>query len=226
MQSKRVLVLSPHSDDAELGVGAYLAKVASEGGEVIVALSTVGNSQSLRLSREIVEEERLEEFRAAMKILGVQRTIVLTRGMDGRLREYPMAEMVRALDLLQKDFEPDEVLIPLPSFHQDHRYCWEAGLATTRPSMGKHMPRLIAAYEYPGNCWGSDQTTYPAQGWIYVDATRTWHRKVEALKQHRSQMEHGALIGIDGATAMATLRGLESGYEKAERMLCLKLRYD
>lgn len=227
MERKRVLVLSPHADDAELGVGAYLARVIDAGGEVMVALATVGRSRSLCLGREVTEQERMDEFSESMAVLGVQTTEVLTRGLDGVLDSFPRAQMVGMLDALQNRFEPDEVLIPLSSSHQDHRYCWEAGVAATRLNPAKHASRLVAAYEYPATCWGGGGIVNPLGGSLYIDVSATWSRKVEALRRHRSQMHEGAghLVSIEGVTALAQWRGAEAGFALAEVLHIMRARW-
>lgn len=37
MKSKKVLVLAPHTDDAELGCGASIARFIEEGSDILVA---------------------------------------------------------------------------------------------------------------------------------------------------------------------------------------------
>jgi len=227
MERKRVLVLSPHADDAELGVGGYLARVVDAGGEVMVVLATAGTSRSLNLGRVVGERERLNEFLESMSVLGVQATEVLTTGFDGALDTVPRAQMIHRLDMLQNRFEPDEVLIPLASSHQDHRYCWEVGLAATRPSRAKHAPGLVAAYEYPATCWGGGGIVDVAGGTLYIDVSATWQRKIDALRRHVSQIHEGAghLVGVAGVTALAQWRGAESGFALAEVLHVLRMRW-
>lgn len=223
-ESKTVLVFSPHADDAEIGVGGYIARTVAEGGTVIVVLATVGSIKFLHLDRNVDAEERLEEFHASMKILGVQHTHVLTQGYDSRLNTVPMGSMVAELDMLQEQYRPDEVLIPLPSAHQDHQYCWDVGVAATRPSPAKHSPRVVAAYEYPLTFWGNGSQSSAFRGGIYVNVTDHWGKKEDALRQYKSQMrEDLSLISLNGVNALAQLRGVESGCHKAELLHALRI---
>lgn len=221
---KRVMVLSPHADDAELGVGGYIAKTINEGGEVMVVLATVGDIKFLHLDREVSMESRMQEFYSSMKFLGVQRSIVLTTGLDSRLNTFPMGEMVAMLDKLQEEFKPDEFLIPMPSAHQDHQYCWDVGIATTRPSPDKHSPSVVAAYEYPLSFWGAGSEMSSFRGGIYIDITGYWGQKVGSLSKYKTQMRGGvSLIGTNGVESLARLRGMESGFEKAELLHSLRI---
>lgn len=220
-----ILILSPHADDAEIGVGGYIAKSVKEGNTVIVVLATVGSVHFLHLNRSISADERLEEFAASMKVLGVQHTMVLTKELDSNLNTFPQGKMVGMLDQLQEKYQPDEVLIPMSSSHQDHRYCWEVGIATTRPSATKHMPNLVAAYEYPLSHWGDGATMGSFVGGLYINVEDVWETKLASLAEYKTQMREGAnLIGQSGVEALAKLRGLESGFNRAELLRVLRLR--
>lgn len=220
----RVLVLSPHADDAEIGCGGYIARTIAEGGEVCVALMTVSDIDFLHRG-VVTAEERLAEFHNSMRVLGVQSTQVLSTGLDGKLYTSPQSEFVKALDKLQGIFQPDTVLIPLPSSHQDHRYCWEVGIATTRPTPSKHSPGMIAAYEYPSTSWGDGSDANAGRGGIYVNVSAHWDTKVESLRMYATQMRgEGNLFSVTGIEALARLRGLESGFAYAELFHTLRIR--
>lgn len=222
--NKTVLVFSPHADDAELGVGGYIAKTVAEGGTVIVAVATVGAVNFLHLDREVEGYARLEELNNSMKVLGVQHVRVLSEGYDSKLHQLPMGNMVRQLDDLQEEFQPTEVLIPLPSAHQDHQYCWDVGVASTRPSPAKHSPSMVAAYEYPLTFWGAGSQASAFRGGVYVDVTAHWETKIKALGQYTTQMRDGvSLISLQGATALAQLRGVEAGVSYAELLHALRI---
>lgn len=220
----RVLVVSPHADDAEIGCGGYMARTIDEGGEVCVALMTVSDVE-FRHCGKVTKEERLLEFHESMKALGVQKTKILSYGLDGRMYTSPQSEFVRMLDDLLDKWKPETVLLPLPSSHQDHRYCWEVGIAATRPSAAKHWTKVVAAYEYPASGWGDGAEMNAGRGGIYVDVSRVWNRKVAALEKYETQMrgaEH--LFSIAGIDALARLRGLEAGFERAELFHALRIR--
>lgn len=225
--AKRVFVLSPHADDAELGIGGYLARVVDEGGEVMVALATVGDVRHLHDTVNTTAQKREEEYFAAMSVLGIQHCRILTKGLDGELQKHPRGELVAMLDTLQSEFEPDEILLPLPSSHQDHVYCWEVGISMARPNAAKRLPSLVAGYEYPLTSWGPGSAFNPFTGGLYLNVTHTWERKLEALRQHQSQMARGDghIISLEGVTALGRLRGIEAGYGYAELLHVVRQRW-
>lgn len=223
--NKRIFVLSPHADDAEIGCGGYIARSVAEGAEVMVALATVGPIHFLHLNEIVTTAQRLQEFNASMDILGVKYRDVLTWDKDSKLNTFPQGDMVAKLDALQEAFKPTEVLIPLPSAHQDHRYCWEVGIAATRPSTAKHQPSLIAAYEYPLTSWGDGASSNSFRGGMYVDVGDHWETKLKALSKYHTQMRGTqALISESGVESLAKLRGVEAGFRYAELLHILRLR--
>lgn len=223
--AKKIMVFAPHADDTELGIGGYVAREVSRGAEVVVVVATVGPINFLHLGRVVSTQERLDELHKAMSVLGVSKVHVLVEDYDSRLHLYPQGDMVAALDALQAAFQPDEVLIPLPSAHQDHRYCWEVGVAATRPSPSKDFLRLVAAYEYPLSSWGEGSHANSFQGGLYLDVTEYMDTKLKALSQYSTQMRGGnALISEDAARALCRLRGIESGFEYAELLHILRMR--
>ncbi|GAD24277.1 PIG-L deacetylase family protein [Acidovorax sp. MR-S7] len=224
---KRILLLSPHADDAELGAGGYLASSAAHGSEVMVVLATAGPSAESRPHAEAIADLRMDECARAMEILGVQHLRLLSRGCDGELaQKLPTSRLVTLLDGLIDSFAPDEVLLPLPSSHQDHMHCWNAGIAATRPRLQGHRPDLVAGYEYPLSHWGAGASFHAFQGGMYVDITPHWPRKVAALRAHASQMGHKSHhhpIGVEGASALARLRGIEAGCQFAELLHVVRM---
>lgn len=222
----RLLVIAPHADDEVLGCGGYMSKVMRNGGEVYVVVASISDIHFLHLDKVVTEQERVRELSNALGVLKVPSFQVLTYGFESKLETFPSGEMVAMLDKIQQFFKPTQILLPLPSFHQDHKYMWNICIAATRPSPAKHAPTLIAAYEYPAQCWGDSSSYDAGQGGIYVDISGEYMAdKEEALSHYETQMrEDNHLISIEGARALARLRGLESGYHYAELFHCLRLR--
>lgn len=222
---KTLMVVSPHCDDAELGAAGYIAKRAAQGWNIVLVVGTVGAVTFLHSGERVTEGTRVKEQQAAMEVLGVKHLEVLTMGYDGKLHTYPMGDLVCMLDAAQEKYKPDEVLLPLPSAHQDHKTMWDVGIASTRPSPSKHNPTLIAAYEYPLTGWGDGAEASAFRGGMYIDVSDYLHLKEEALHCYGSQMR-GAneQISVEGAKALARLRGVECGCSYAELFHILRLR--
>ncbi len=223
--AKRIFVLSPHADDAELGVGGYLARAVDQGGRGHGGAGDGGHgAASPRRGHGTPAHGRIH---AAMEVLGVQQVHVLTQERDGELPHFSHARMVGMLDDLQRAFQPDEILLPLPSAHQDHTYCWEAGIAMARPHRATHGPALVAGYEYPLTSWGAGAGFSAFRGGLYIDISATWERKLHALRQHASQFGAGdaGALALEGVSALARLRGAEAGFGHAELLHIVRQRW-
>ena len=68
---RTALVFSPHADDVAAFCGGTIAKLAAEGWQIVVARITDDAKDSVGLTVEETVRVNTEEFRAAMKILGV-----------------------------------------------------------------------------------------------------------------------------------------------------------
>jgi LmbE family N-acetylglucosaminyl deacetylase len=220
----RLMVIAPHADDAEIGAGGYIAKRSDQGWDVFVVVATIGEIWNLHLKRKVSKEERIEELEASLDVLGTAEYSILKPDYDSRLHLVPAGELVGELDRCIDDFKPVEVLIPLPSSHQDHETMYRICVAACRPNPSKHTPMLIAAYEYPASGWGAANGS--EHGGMYVDITGDMDRKMASLSCYKSQLfrTENDCISVHGAEALARLRGIEAGFKYAEKFTILRMR--
>jgi LmbE family N-acetylglucosaminyl deacetylase len=220
----KLLVFTPHCDDETISCGGYIARTLEEGGEVMIAVASVSDIEFLHEGRVPIKT-RISELESAINQLGGCDYELLTKGYESNLHQFPMGDLVAKMDKVQDEFEPTEVLIPLPSCHQDHAYMYTASVAATRPSLYKHQPNLIAAYEYPLTNWGEGAEANSFRGGMYVDVTSQWAKKNKALNCYKSQMrKENDLISTYGCEALARMRGLEIGVEFAELFHIMRYR--
>lgn len=221
---KTVLIFAPHCDDAELGCGGYIARLRAEGHMVCVAVASASRIKFLHEDEPVSGDTRLAEFQASMEKLNVTDWAWFSDQYEGCLEQCPSKDLVAWMDNLQAKYEPNEILIPLSSSHQDHVTMHRLCIAATRPSSHKPWPEKVMAYEYPMNCWG-DPGVSRAQGGMYVNVSPFIEEKLEALRCYKTQMRGSdSLISIDAVMALAKLRGIESGFEYAELFHVLRER--
>lgn len=194
----RILALSPHTDDAEFGAGASIARWVAEGAEVtIVAFSACERSIPDGYSPDAL---RLE-FAQAAEALGVTQAECLdfdVRTMPER-RQAILDEMLR----LRREFEPNIVLCPSRAdTHQDH-----ATIAAEAVRAFRGVTTL--GYVLPWNCPSVNVTT-----WRQVHAANV-ARKIAALKCYASQSSR-PYATEDAVTAHVRLAGLQAGVRFAE----------
>jgi len=218
-----IVAISPHPDDTELGVAGYLARKINEGAEVHNVVVTVGDVFFRHLDRVVTADERMQECHAAGHLLGFKSVECLFPGKDTILDFFPIVEIIQAIDRICDRLQPSEVLIPLPSSHQDHEVVYRACLAAVRPSATRSV-RLIAAYEYPATGWGPGMPLLATGGGMYVDVTDWIKTKENALLCYESQMrDRDNCFSVDAVRAMARMRGLECGVHYAELLHVMRI---
>lgn len=173
-----VLAIGAHPDDVELACGGTLAKLAEEGR----AIGILHLSRGEAASRGTPEEREREATKAA-EALGVQIVDFLSCG-DGSLRTG--VEEEDAVIAKIREWSPRLILGPAASDrHPDHGRAHQlveasafyAGLAS-RSTGEPHRPAALFSYMQHD----------PFEPSFLVDVTATWDRKIEALREYRSQL--------------------------------------
>ncbi len=143
MPFKNVLILSPHTDDAELGCGGTIAKFIHEGKNILwVAFSTAEDSLPDNLPKDILKKEFIE----VTKSLGLSADNFLIFDFKVRKLSDYRQEVLEELIKIRKIFAPDLVIGPsLNDFHQDHLVVANEMIRAFKTSSS------IICYELPWN---------------------------------------------------------------------------
>lgn len=141
-----ILIVAPHPDDEILGCGGVMARLASEGKSVYVAIMTNGNIGAPELFPIEGTKRGRDEALAAHKLLGVKETFFYDFPCP-RLDTQPAYKISIELNKLIQKLAIDTLFIPhRGDIHKDHRIVYEASLVAARP-IGKHKVSKIMAYE-------------------------------------------------------------------------------
>jgi LmbE family N-acetylglucosaminyl deacetylase len=228
LKKQRLLVVAPHADDETICAGGLMARVKKAGGQVYVIVMTVADLDHFdNTPHPVLARTRREELAEAMKVLGVDDHEILIRDESKHLRldTIPRRELVNLIEregrLSTEKIQPTMMVLPAPSYNQDHGAVYRAGLTACRP----HLPRfkafqqLVLVGDAPQLAW-NDQ---PFQPNFYVDITAHLDRKIEAYRCHRSQQRpdpHQA--GAETLAFLARMRGREISVEAAEAFRCMR----
>jgi LmbE family N-acetylglucosaminyl deacetylase len=195
---ERVLVLAPHTDDAELGCGGTIAKLSEAGASVhILTFSDARKS----LPAGVVQDATRREQRKAAALLGATVEI-----LNFETRTFPAhrQEILEALIERRGTFKPDLVLMPaLHDQHQDHATVAAEGWRAFRRSA-----RLLG-YEIPNDCPAFIAQAHIALSPVHIKA------KLGAVACYASQNGR-RYMNAECVNARALLRGLEIGADYAE----------
>ncbi len=193
---QRVMVILAHPDDPEFLCGGTVGRWAQEGREIIYVLATHGErgADDPHMSPEELARIREGEQRAAARILGV-REVVFLNHPDGSVT--PTLELRRDLARQIRRFRPDIVITSDPTVryhphylnHPDHRAVGDAALDAVFPDARNPLqfPELLQEGLMPHRV----HTVYLAgtsDPDTEVDISETFPKKLEALRQHRSQI--------------------------------------
>jgi LmbE family N-acetylglucosaminyl deacetylase len=215
MLMEKMLIIAPHADDAEFGLGGYLHRMARER-RIATTVGVVAGGDYVGRDGVLVKGDvRQAETARALGILGVRTHVSLGWLKENNFDVAGRAAVIDAVDHLLGLDSFDHVLVCLPSHNQDHEALYRATLAAFRPGRWPGV-KQIWAYEHPAN---GSWNTQPTTGRCYVSVSQEdMAAKVRALNEHASQFgsrkpNHD---GPDGAMALARLRGSEIGVPYAE----------
>jgi LmbE family N-acetylglucosaminyl deacetylase len=201
---ERILVVMAHPDDVDFGTAGSVAAWTDRGIEVTYCIVTDGDAggSDLTVSRTDMAALRREEQSAAAEVVGVKDVTFLAYP-DGRLT--PSIELRRDLSREIRRVRPNRVVCQSPermwdrlfASHPDHLAAGEATVCAVYPDSRNPFahPELLAD--------GFEPYTVP-ELWLVamnnpnraVDVTKTFDRKIEALRCHRSQVGEGVELPI------------------------------
>jgi LmbE family N-acetylglucosaminyl deacetylase len=220
---QRVLVVTPHPDDAESWCGGTIARWIKNGAEVHLVLCTDGGRGSAKpgiTSAELARIREAEQLDAA-RVLGIEDVVMLHRP-DGELEDTRdfRKELVREI----RRVRPDVVLSTEPyrrnlAWHRDHRIAGQVALDAVFPYARDHLhfrelwsdeglePHKTGTMMF----WGTEQANE------FVDIGDTLELKVKSIQAHRSQLRDRAPAEVaEFVKEWAREAGLEHGCPYAE----------
>lgn len=197
--SIRVMGIFAHPDDPEFFCGGTFARWAAEGADITFVLATSGDkgSEDRSISHAELAALREEEQRQAAAILGVK-DVVFLRYPDGEL--YPTLELRRDLTRLIRLKQPDIVVTSDPTRywfdsrsvnHPDHRAIGDATFAAVFPTARDHL-NFVELWRDEGLETHKVKQLYvtlATEPNVKLDITGYVETKVEALRQHKSQIK-------------------------------------
>ena len=192
---ERVLVVTPHPDDADFWCSGAIAKWIGGGAKVRYVLCTDGGKGTTdpNISSADLSKIREQEQADAVEVLGVQE-LVLLHHPDGGLEDDDefRKELVRQI----RQVQPDVVLCPEPyrknlAWHRDHRIAGQVTLDAVFPCARDHLhfeelwrDEGLEPHKTPTILfWGTENAD------TAVDITGSLDSKVKAVAAHKSQMD-------------------------------------
>lgn len=193
--NNRILVISPHADDATIFIGGTLAKLAIEGKQIYIARVTNDDFDSCGLSLTDTIEINREEAEKAYRTLGACEVIHMGYKSDYmRSAEYSklrgdFVELIRkirpyslyAFDLNMKG-----------ESNMDHNIIAEAAaealwISTFRLHYPEQIEKGLEPYSVPETV---NFSTAPGEEYTVNDISEVMDIKIEALKCHKTPINN------------------------------------
>ncbi|MCR8641091.1 PIG-L family deacetylase [Paenibacillus sp. N1-5-1-14] len=197
---KKIVVLSPHTDDGELGCGGTIAKAIEMGHEVYYLAFT---GAEISVPAGFPSDILRQEVKKATRVLGMQADHVEVLTYPVREFSSCRQEILEDLVKMNRRIQPDIVYLPsLRDRHQDHHVIANEGLRAFKSAS-------IFSYELPWN-----NVEFAAQGFSEIE-DRFLQRKIEALSCYESQ-SHRPYMTESFLKGWANMRGVQCGKTYAE----------
>jgi LmbE family N-acetylglucosaminyl deacetylase len=179
-----VLVFSPHIDDEVLGCFHFL----DENCRVIY----FGAEERTTTPKQ----QRLAELNRVANTLHFQWQL-----FDFTVNNYKAFELIAPMEAALNKHKPSTVLIPEPSYNQDHRAVYDAAIVATRPHDLNWFTPNVLMYEQPHSViWPHTPPNQPSY-FCVIDI----EKKLAAYQMYESQIRgHRSPETIE---ALARLRG-------------------
>ena len=191
---QKVLVVTPHPDDADFWCSGTIAKWVADGAMVRYVLCTDGGKGTTDPNVSPSQLSKIRELAQtnAVEVLGVQE-LVLLHHADGSLEdndEFRM-ELVRQI----REVKPDVVLCAEPyrknlAWHRDHRITGQVTLDAVFPCARDHL-HFVELWRDEGLephktgtilFWGTEEAD------TSLDISNSMDSKLKAISAHTSQM--------------------------------------
>lgn len=225
------LAIYAHPDDIEFSCVGTLARWARAGTRVGYVLCTSGDVgiADLGLTRAEAAEIRERESREAARVAGV--TDITFLGEPDGLLEPTIALRKKIVREIRR-FKPEAVVCGDPTVvwsgndyinHPDHRAAALAAIDAVFPAAGQ--PHLFLELQDEGLQAHKVRKVY-VSGWgqtdLFVNIESTIDVKIEALRQHKSQMKDWDPEPRIKEWAAARAKGKEMAYAESFRVITLE----
>lgn len=203
MKSNRVLILSPHTDDAELGCGGTIAKMIKQKKEI---LWVVFSSAEESLPAGFPKDALVKEFQKVVDSLTLKPENYKIFNFKVRKLSEKRQDVLEELIKIRGDFKPGLVIGPsLNDFHQDHSVVANEMIRAFKTSCS------IICYELPWN-----HIKFDTQFFVKLNETEI-EQKLKMLDFYKTQFKANRhYFSSQFITGLAATRGAQVGTEYAE----------
>jgi len=227
-----VMAIAAHPDDIEFGCAGTIARWLQEGARAAYVLVTSGDVGIAKpdMSKAKAAEIRETETLAAARVVGVD-DVTFLRVPDGMV-ENTMALRKQLVHQIRR-FKPEVIITADPTVifpptgginHPDHRAVGLAVVDAVFPASGQpHLFAELADEGFTAHKVRKVYLTARGTGDTYINISHTIDLKIEALRQHASQV--GEWEDLDKRIRERTAKlgaGKEMAYAESFRVITVE----
>ena len=204
--SDKILIVSTHMDDEVLSCASFLEKNLRD------VTIFYHNNEHPDFDDKVIQKENDK----LISLLGCNRIISDIRA-ENRMDTIPIVDIINEYENIINNIKPLTIVLPFPSYNQDHRAAYKAALTALRPHDKISFVKKVFLSEQPETfgTLGRESSFNPA----YYRKLNI-NRKVMLNSIYKTQLrDHRS---IDFIKAIAKVRGNQSGYEFAEAFEVLR----
>jgi len=207
---KNILVICAHPDDEAFGAGGTVAKYAGEGYRVDVVIFSYGEQSHPWLKKHFVVKTRIAESKEAGKVLKT-RSLLFFGLREGHFQEDAIKESVygRIAGIIRQKKPLKIFTHSIDDPHPDHKIVHEVVLDSLKKS--KHKCDV-----YTFDIWNPANIGKRKSPRLYVDISKTFGRKIEALKCFKSQTINAMVPLLWSVYTRAITNGIKNRTKFAE----------
>ncbi|HBV22311.1 MAG TPA: LmbE family protein [Jeotgalicoccus sp.] len=202
MKYKTIVILAPHTDDAELGCGGSMARMIEEGADIHVIVFSIAKES---VPNGYKKDQLKTEFLNSMEVMGIPEENITIFDYPVRMLNYKRQDILQELVNLKDQINPDLVLIPSSQdVHQDHQVVQMEGLRAFKNF-------TVLGYELPWN-----HITFSAQHFIKLERKHL-DLKWKCLQEYTTQLNlKRSYFTEEFIFGLSKVRGTQIGYDYAE----------
>ena len=219
---KKILVISPHTDDELFGLGGTLIKLKESGHKIKWVILSCSDRYLKHLDRVVTEEEQWNEFFECSKHISTEVPEKFNTN-NTRLEEVPKYKIIKFLDSVIDNFSPTTIFTCEPSYHQEHVITYECSISACRPTSSKKIISDVILYESPTSSWSDTDRRFIPN--MYSDITNYLDKKIKVFKDcYKLQYTetNREKLSETGIISHNKYRGFECGVEYAESFRIIK----
>lgn len=208
IENKNILILAPHTDDAEFGCGGTIAKLIEQNNNVYCAAFSACQQSVLK---EFPSDILITEVKEATHELGLKPGNLMLFDYEVRTFNFRRQDLLDDILKIKQDISPDFVFMPsVNDVHQDHYTIAQEGLRAFKFSN-------ILCYELPWNNLSFDTSCFCVLNETHIQ------KKINSVLRYKSQA-HRNYANADFVKSLARIRGTQINTQYAECFEVLRLK--